>query len=182
MSAGPELRTERLLLRRWRTSDLEPCAAMNADPRVMENFPAALSRRESDAFIERMEACFEDCGYGLWALELPGEASFIGCVGLLAVGNELPFAPAVEVGWRLAPAHWGTGLAAEAASAAIAFAFDRLRLRELVAYTAERNVRSRRLMDRLGMSHDPAEDFAHPGLPVGHPLAPHVLYRLGSSP
>jgi RimJ/RimL family protein N-acetyltransferase len=181
VGAGPELRTERVLLRRWRASDLEPCAAMNADPRVMENFPAPLSRRESAVFIGRMEGCFEDCGYGLWAVELPGEAPFIGCVGLLPVGKDLPFAPAVEVGWRLARAHWGTGLAGEAASAAIAFAFDRLRLRELVAYTAERNERSRRLMDRLGMRHDPAADFAHPGLPLGHPLAPHVLYRLESS-
>jgi RimJ/RimL family protein N-acetyltransferase len=128
-----------------------------------------------------MEGCFEDRGYGLWAVELPGTAPFVGCVGLLAVGEELPFAPAVEVGWRLARPDWGQGLACEAASAAIAFAFDRLRLSELVAYTAERNERSRRLMDRLGMRHDPAENFVHPGLPSGDPLAPHVLYRLESS-
>jgi RimJ/RimL family protein N-acetyltransferase len=181
VGTGPELRTERVLLRRWRASDLEPCAALNADPRVMENFPAPLSRRESAAFIERMEGCFEDCGYGLWAVELPGEAPFIGCVGLLAVGSDLPFAPAVEVGWRLARAHWGAGLAGEAASAAIAFAFDRLQLSELVAYTAERNERSRRLMDRLGMRHDPAEDFLHPSIAADDPLAQHVLYRLEAS-
>jgi RimJ/RimL family protein N-acetyltransferase len=181
VGAEPELRTERLLLRRWRASDLDPCAAMNADPRVMEHFPALLSRRESAAFIERIEASFEDRGHGLWALELPGEAPFLGCVGLLAVGEELPFAPAVEIGWRLVRAHWGMGLAGEAASAAIAFAFDRLCLSELVAYTAERNERSRRLMDRLGMRHEPAENFVHPGLPLGDPLAPHVLYRLESS-
>jgi RimJ/RimL family protein N-acetyltransferase len=181
MGAGPELHTERMLLRRWQASDLEPCAAMNADPRVMEHFPAPLCRRESAAFIERMEGCFEDCGYGLWVVELPDEAPFAGCVGLLPVGNDLPFAPAVEIGWRLARPHWGMGVAGEAASAAIAFAFDRLRLRELVAYTAERNERSRRLMDRLGMRHDPAENFVHPGLPLGHALAPHVLYRLESS-
>jgi RimJ/RimL family protein N-acetyltransferase len=180
VDAGPELRTERLLLRRWRAGDLEACAAMNADPRVMEYFPAPLSRRQSAEFIERMEGSFEDCGYGLWAVELPGEVPFVGCVGLLAVGEELPFAPAVQVGWRLVRAHWGRGLGGEAASAAAAFGVDRLGLRELVAYTAERNERSRRLMERLGMRHDAAEDFAHPGLPVGHPLAPHVLYRLGS--
>jgi RimJ/RimL family protein N-acetyltransferase len=181
VGGGPELFTQRALLRRWQAGDLEPCAAMNADPLVMEHFPALLSRRDSAAFIARMERSFEDCGYGLWAVELPGEAPFVGCVGLLPVGEDLPFAPAVEVGWRLARSHWGRGLAAEAASAAIAFAFDRLRLRELVAYTAERNERSRRLMQRLGMRRDPAADFAHPELPVGHPLAPHVLYRLGSS-
>jgi RimJ/RimL family protein N-acetyltransferase len=180
VGAGPELRTERALLRRWQARDLDPCAAMNADPRVMEHFPAPLCGRETAYFIERMESSFEDRGYGLWALELPGEAPFIGCAGLLAVGNELPFAPAVELGWRLARAHWGMGLAREAASAAIAFAFDHLGLRELVAYTAERNERSRRLMDRLEMHHDPAENFLHPGLPSAHPLAPHVLYRLES--
>jgi RimJ/RimL family protein N-acetyltransferase len=170
-----------MLLRRWQTSDLEPCAAMNADPLVMEHFPAPLSRRESAAFIERIEGCFDDCGYGLWVVELPGEAPFAGCVGLLPVGNDLPFAPAVEIGWRLARGHWGMGVAAEAASAVIAFAFERLRLRELVAYTAERNERSRRLMEQLGMHHDPAENFVHPGLPSGHALAPHVLYRLKPS-
>jgi RimJ/RimL family protein N-acetyltransferase len=181
MGVGGELRTERLLLRRWQPSDLDPCAAMNADPRVMEHFPALLSRRESAAFIERMKASFADRGYGLWAVEVPGKAPFVGCVGLLAVEEELPFAPAVEIGWRLAWPHWGMGLAGEAASAAIAFAFDRLRLSELVAYTAERNERSRRLMDRLRMRHDPAANFVHPGLPPGDPLAPHVLYRLESS-
>jgi RimJ/RimL family protein N-acetyltransferase len=180
VGAGPELRTERLLLRRWRAGDLERCAAMNADPCVMEYFPAPLSRLQTAEFIERMEGSFEDWGYGLWAVELPGEVPFVGCVGLLPVGEELPFAPAVELGWRLVRAHWGRGLAGEAASAATAFAVDRLGLRELVAYTAERNERSRRLMERLGMRHDRAEDFAHPGLPVGHPLAAHVLYRLGS--
>jgi RimJ/RimL family protein N-acetyltransferase len=155
---------------------------MNADPEVMEHFPGPMSKAESAAFVERMEWCFEDRGYGLWALELPGSAPFIGCVGLLEVGSELPFAPAVELGWRLARAHWGRGLAAEAARAAVAFAFDDLRLTGLVAYTAERNLRSRRLMERLGMHHDPAEDFRHPRLSAGDPLAPHVLYRLGERP
>jgi RimJ/RimL family protein N-acetyltransferase len=130
------------------------------------------------AFVERMELSFDDSGYGLWAVELQGGPQFIGCVGLLAVADGLPFAPAVELGWRLAREQWGRGLAGEAAGAAIAFAFEELRLPGLVAYTAERNRRSRRLMERLGMGHDPAEDFEHPALPAGHPLAPHVLYRL----
>jgi RimJ/RimL family protein N-acetyltransferase len=155
---------------------------MNADPEVMEHFPAPLSTWETAAFIGHMELSFEERGYGLWAVEVPGGAALIGCVGLLDVESDVPFAPAVEVGWRLARAHWGKGLAGEAASAAIAFAFDELRLSELVAYTAERNGRSRRLMERLGMSRDPAEDFAHPRLPAGHPLASHVVYRLGERP
>jgi RimJ/RimL family protein N-acetyltransferase len=182
VSPGPELRTRRTLLRRWRGGDLEPCAAMNADPEVMEHFPAPLSTWETAAFIERMELSFEERGYGLWAVEVPGGAALIGCVGLLAVERDLPFAPAVEVGWRLARAHWRKGLAGEAASAAIAFAFDELRLSELVAYTAARNGRSRRLMERLDMRRDPAEDFAHPRLPASHPLATHVVYRLGERP
>jgi RimJ/RimL family protein N-acetyltransferase len=174
------LRTRRLLLRRWCPEDLEPCAAMNADPQVMEHFPAPLSRAETAAFIKSMEYCFDENGYGLWAVAMQGEGSFVGCVGLLPVESELPFAPAVEVGWRIGRPYWGKGLAGEAASAAIDFAFTELRVAEVVAYTAEHNRRSRRLMERLGMRRDPSGDFDHPRLPAGHALAPHVLYRLGS--
>jgi len=150
---------------------------MSADPLVMEHFPAVLSVAESDAFVERMEACFEANGFGLWAVEIPGEAPFVGCVGLLPVDIEAHFTPAIEIGWRLAPAFWGRGIATEAATAAISFGFDEMRLRSIVAFTAARNLPSRRVMARLGMLRDPAEDFRHPGLPAGHALAPHVLYR-----
>jgi RimJ/RimL family protein N-acetyltransferase len=151
---------------------------MNADPEVMAYFPAPLSRQESAAFIARMQASLTERGYGLWAVEMPGEASFIGCVGLLEVPDAMAFAPAVEVGWRLARPWWGRGLAREAAEAALARAFGGLALPALVAYTSEGNRRSRRLMARLGMRRDPAEDFAHPGLPASDPLAAHVLYRI----
>jgi RimJ/RimL family protein N-acetyltransferase len=180
----PQLRTERLLLRRWRTADLEPFAAMNADAAVMEHFPAPLSGEQSAALVDRIERCFEERGYGLWAVELRADrargadGAFAGFVGLDPVGVELPFAPAVELGWRLAQPFWGRGIATEAASAAMAFAFDDLALAGLVSYTALDNVRSRRVMERLGMRRDPAEDFLHPGIAPGHPLAPHVLYRL----
>jgi RimJ/RimL family protein N-acetyltransferase len=177
------MRTERLLLRRWRASDLEPFAAMNADPAVMEYFPATLSREQSTAMIEWMESSFEERGYGLWAVELSGQSppALAGFVGLNHVKGELPFAPAVELGWRLAERFWGQGIACEAAAASIAFAFERLALGELVAYTAAVNGRSRRLMERLGMTNDPAEDFMHPDLPAESSLAPHVLYRLGAA-
>ncbi len=178
MEAGPQLASERLLLRRWRAADLEPLAAINADPAVMVHFPATLSHTESKALIERIEAGFEANGYGLWAVERMGEGSLIGFVGLLPVDSELPFAPAVELGWRLARSHWGNGYASEAASVTVGFAFHALQLAELVSYTAARNTRSRRVMERLGMTHDPAEDFLHPKLAPGHPLAPHVLCRL----
>jgi RimJ/RimL family protein N-acetyltransferase len=181
----PQLRTGRLLLRRWRATDLEPFAAMNADPAVMEHFPAALSVRQSAAAVARIERCFQERGYGLWAVEVRGrgaediETSFAGFVGLEPVADErLAFAPAVELGWRLAQPLWGRGIATEAASAAMAFAFDELTLTELVSYTAVSNVRSQRVMRRLGMRRDPAEDFLHPGIPAGDPLAPHVLYRI----
>lgn len=178
MGAGPELRSERLLLRRWRGEDLEPFAELNADPLVMEHFPATLSREESLAYIERQEASFDAHGYGFWAVEVVGEGLFAGFVGLQSVEDEMPFAPALELGWRLARPCWGRGYATEAAVAATRFAFSDLGLSELLSYTAEGNLRSRRVMERLGMRRDPSEDFSHPKLEPGHPLSEHVLYRL----
>jgi RimJ/RimL family protein N-acetyltransferase len=178
MLAQPQLRTERLLLRRWRASDAEPFAAINAEPDVMEFYPATLSRARSDALIARFEACFSERGYGLWAVEIVGERPLAGYVGLFPVEIDVSFAPAVELGWRLARDCWGRGIATEAALASIAFAFQRLSLPGLVAYTAAVNARSRRLMERLGMKCDPAADFRHPGREVTAALAAHVLYRL----
>jgi RimJ/RimL family protein N-acetyltransferase len=177
LSQGPELRTARLLLRRWRAADLPPFAAMNADARVMEFFPATLSPGESEAVIAVIDSSFEQRGYGLWAVEVPGETSFAGFIGLAPVDARMRFAPAVEVGWRLAREHWGHGFATEGARAAMSFAFEELGLPSLVAFTASGNARSRRVMQRLGMVHDPAEDFHHPRLTSGHPLSSHVLYR-----
>jgi RimJ/RimL family protein N-acetyltransferase len=150
---------------------------MSADPLVMEHFPSLLSAAESGAFVDRMEACFEQRGYGLWAVELRGEGAFVGCVGLLPVEIDAHFTPAIEVGWRLARDFWGRGIATEAATAAISFGFHELALPKIVAFTAARNLPSRRVMARLGMLRDPAEDFLHPELQPSDPLAPHVLYR-----
>jgi RimJ/RimL family protein N-acetyltransferase len=177
---GPELKTQRLLLRGWRAEDLEPCAAMNEHPAVAEFQARPYSRVRSAAFIAAMEASFDERGYGLWVLELHGAAGFVGCAGLLEVRDELPFAPAVELGWRLARPWWGRGLATEAASAALRYAFGDLALREVVAYTARLNVRSRHVMERLAMRHDAAEDFLHPSLHPSDALAPHVVYRLSA--
>ena len=174
---GPELRTERLKLRRWREQDREPFAAINRDPRVMEHFPSLHTPEQSAELIERIERCFELRGYGLWAVEDPA-GDFAGFVGLWPVPDAMPFAPGVEVGWRLAADRWGSGIATEAARAAIAFAFGALALGEVVSYTAARNLRSQRVMQRLGMSSDDAEDFAHPQIEPGHALSQHVLYRL----
>lgn len=178
MSDIPVLRGERLLLRGWRASDLEPFARLNADPRVMEHFPAPLARAESDAVAGRIGAHFERHGFGLWALEVPGVTEFAGFVGLSVPGFEAAFTPCVEVGWRLAAEHWGRGYAGEGAALALDFAFDRQGLAEVVSFTVVANQRSRRVMERLGMRRDPAEDFDHPLLPPGDPLRRHVLYRI----
>jgi ribosomal-protein-alanine N-acetyltransferase len=155
---------------------------MSADPEVMEFYPAPLAAAESvatrsAAHVERIEAGFAERGFGLWAVELPGEAGFIGFIGLQPVDAQLPFVPAVEVGWRLARPFWGRGLATEGAAASMRFAFEELELPSLVAYTAAVNLRSRRVMERLQMSRDPREDFAHPSIADGHRLREHVVYR-----
>jgi RimJ/RimL family protein N-acetyltransferase len=173
-----ELRTERLLLRRWRPSDRQPFAEMNADPRVMEFFPKLLSREESDARVERVEEHFERHGYGLWAVEVPEVAPFIGFIGLSIPQWQAHFTPCIEVGWRLAAAFWNCGYATEGARAALDFGFQRLGAAEIVSFTVPANVRSRRVMEKLGMIHSPHEDFDHPLVPEGHPLRRHVLYRI----
>jgi RimJ/RimL family protein N-acetyltransferase len=178
MRAAPELRTDRLVLRRWRDEDREPFAALNADPVVMEFFPGRLSRQKSDDFVDRIEAGFEERGYGLWAVEVPEVAPFIGFVGLNPATFDAPFTPALEVGWRLQRSGWGQGYATEGGRAALAFAFDELGVDEVVSFTTVRNQRSRRVMERLGLRHDSDGDFEHPELPEHHPIRPHVLYRI----
>jgi RimJ/RimL family protein N-acetyltransferase len=154
---------------------------MNADPAVMEHFPATLTRRQSDELVERIEAGFEAHGFGLWALELRGSGELIGFTGLSVPAFEAHFTPAVEVGWRLARSAWGNGYATEAGTAALAFGFDEAGLDEIVSFATVDNRRSRRAMERIGMSRDPKDDFDHPGLPEGHPLRRHVLYRASAA-
>jgi len=178
MSNAQKLTTPRLILRQWREDDLAPFAAMNGDPRVMEHFPSLLSREKSDDLARRLAERIDERGWGLWAVEVKDGAPFIGFVGLAKVLWSAHFTPCVEIGWRLAFEHWHKGYATEAARAAIDFAFDSLMLDELVSFTVPANLRSRAVMERLGMTHDPREDFDHPELPVGHPIRRHVLYRL----
>lgn len=174
---GPTLRTERLVLRRWRDEDRAPFAEMNADLRVMRHFPSTQDRASSDAMADRIEAAFDDLGYGLWAVEVPGVAPFAGFVGLAVPRFEAHFTPAVEVGWRLAAWSWGRGYAPEAARAVLAFGFEDVGLDEVVSMTTERNLPSRRVMEKLGMTRDPADDFDHPSFPDWDGRR-HVLYRL----
>jgi ribosomal-protein-alanine N-acetyltransferase len=173
-----EIRTARLRVRAWREDDFDAYAAMNADPRVMEFFPGVLSRDESRLRFARGNALMAEHGIGMWPVEVIGGAAFIGMVGLAKPDFDAPFMPAVEIGWRLAAEHWGQGYATEAARAVLAFGFDRLALPEIVSFTTVGNVRSRRVMEKLGMRRSAGDDFLHPRLPEAHRLRPHVLYRL----
>jgi len=175
------LTTARLLLRRWREADRLPFQRLNADPRVMEFLPGLLAPEASDAMVVRMEQHFERHGVGLFAAELLADRSFLGFIGLSTPAFDAPFMPAVEIGWRLAAEFWNRGLATEGAQAVLRYAFETLELPRVVSFTVPHNLRSRRVMEKLGMTHDPADDFDHPRFAPGHPLCRHVLYRLNRS-
>lgn len=173
--------TERLLLRRWQQSDRELFARLNADARVMEFMPGILSEQESNLVADRIEAHFQQHGFGLYAAELRCNGSFIGFVGLSVPSFQAAFTPCVEIGWRLAADYWGQGLATEGAREVVCYGFEILDLPELVSFTVPANTRSIRVMTKLGMTNDPKDDFDHPRLPAGHGLRRHVLYRLSRS-
>ncbi|MFZ4100260.1 MAG: GNAT family N-acetyltransferase [Chlamydiia bacterium] len=178
------LTTERLILRPWKEADLEPFAELNADPRVMEYFPSVLSREESIQMAHRMQSKIEERGWGWWAVSAPGVAEFIGFIGLNNVDKAtLPahFTPAIEIGWRLAFEHWGKGYATEGAKAALKYGFETLKLNEIVSFTAMQNMRSRHIMEKIGMHYDPKDDFDYPKLSDDHRLKRLVLYRLEQS-
>lgn len=171
------LETTRLMLRGWQDADREPFFRMNSDPRVMRHFPARLTRPESDALVDRIVAELDRSGFGLYAAQLRS-GEFIGFIGLSVPDFQAPFMPAVEIGWRLAPRYWNLGLATEGARAVLRHAFGPLGLNQLVSMTVPNNLASRRVMEKIGMTHDPADDFDYPRLPAGHPLKRHVLYRI----
>ena len=175
----PRLTTARLLLREWREDDRGPFAELNADPRVAEFLSGTRDRVASDAFVDRIITRWASDGHGLWAVERHDDGAFLGFVGLAAPSFEAAFTPCVEVGWRLTPAAWGHGYATEGARAALRFGFEDVGLEEIVSFTVPDNARSRAVMERLGMTRDPADDFDHPSFAEGHRLRGHVLYRLG---
>ena len=177
MGVSPR-RTDRLVLRGFTDRDREPFAAMNADPEVMAHFQAPYDRARSDRFVDRIQLLWQERGWGLWALERADTGEFIGFTGLAPAEFEAPFTPAVEVGWRLARAHWGLGFASEAAREALRAGFTEAGADEIVSFTAVGNTRSTAVMERIGMVRDPSGDFDHPSVPDGHPLRAHVLYRL----
>lgn len=175
------IKTERLILRPWRDEDLELFAQLNADPRVMEYFPSVKSYQETAEEFRRIKEGFETFGWGFWAASLIEGGQFIGFIGLKNVGFKANFTPAVEIGWRLAYEYWGKGYAVEGARAALKYGFENLGLNEIVSFTVVNNMRSRRVMEKIGMYHDAESDFDHPRLAEGHPLRRHVLYRIKAS-
>lgn len=175
------IETERLYLRQWQASDFAPFAEMNANPKVMEYFPKLLTTSVSNTIAKKCQTLIEDNGWGFWAVSRKGCSNksddFIGMVGLNNAHADMPFSPAVEIGWRLHSDYWGQGYATEAAQAALRYAFDVLELSEVVAFTAVINKRSQKLMERLGMT-DKQDNFYHPMLDAKHPLAEHVLHKI----
>lgn len=180
----PDLATKRLLVRQWRDDDLDAFAAMSVDPDVMAHFPTLYTRAEAAALIARQQAFIAERGYGFWAVEEKGGAPFVGFCGIKDVLFDVPWAPAVEVGWRFAREHWGKGYATESARAAVEFGFRELDLAEIVAFLLPMNQRSAAVCKRLGMVRDPSRDFEHPVITegtisvAGFPQRPHVLYSL----
>jgi ribosomal-protein-alanine N-acetyltransferase len=177
-AVGPELETERLRLRHWRDRERHAFVAMNADPEVMRYFPSTLERAVSEAWFDRLNATLDEEGFGLWAVARREDDAWLGMAGLAAPTFFAAFTPCVEVGWRFPVSSWGHGYATEAARAAVGFGFTSVGLEEILSWTTVDNQRSRAVMERLGMTHDPTDDFEHPRLPVGHPMRRHVLYRL----
>jgi RimJ/RimL family protein N-acetyltransferase len=174
------INTERLILRSWKESDFQPWANLNADPRVREFFPSILTRAQSDAEIRHIQSAFERDGFTMFAAELIATGEFIGFIGMVTMTFAIPglAQPAVEIGWRLAHEHWGNGLATEGARGVLRYGFETVKLKEIVAITVPANLRSRHVMEKIGMKHIPELDFDHPRIPEGHPLRKHVLYAL----
>lgn len=182
MAASPQsLVTQRLILRPWREGDRSSFRALNGDPEVMRHFPQPLSAARSDAIMDAWQAHIEKHGWGFWAVERTLDGAFIGAVGIAHATFPAPFTPAVEIGWRLARPYWRKGYTLEAARRALQFGFEQLRLGEIVAFTLPANLPSWRVMERLGMSRNPMDDFEHPSVELGHPMRQHVLYRLPRS-
>lgn len=175
------LTTDRLILRQWSAGDRAPFAELNADPEVMRFFDKVRTRAESDATVDRLEAHINENGFGFWAAELQETREFIGFIGIEHTPPDLPFSPAVEIGWRIDKRFWGNGLAPEGARACLAYAFSKLQLDEVVSFTAAVNVPSMRVMEKIGMIRDRTADFEHPAIPVGHPIRPHVFYRISGN-
>lgn len=175
------IKTDRLVLRPWRHSDLESLVALYADPKVMEFTLGVKDREESERDFIAISQHMEKHGFGFWAVFLINTGTFIGLIGLENVGFEAPFVPAVEIGWRLAYPYWGRGYATEGGLASLKYGFEVIQLEEIVAFTQVHNDRSRAVMERIGMCYNPLDDFDDIECPEKHPLRRNVLYRISKS-
>ena len=178
------LETQRLLLRTWCDTDLEPMTTINQDPKVMHYFPAPGNQQQTQDHLERIDHHQNTYGYSLYAAELKSSVEMIGFVGFIhrtADDFDAPFIPATEIGWRLATTHWNQGYATEAAQALCHYGFNQLGLPEIVSFTTLHNLPSRRVMEKIGLHHFPQDDFDHPAMEKSHPLCRQVLYRLTRS-
>lgn len=176
-----EIKTKRLLLRQWKESDLDPFAQLNADPCVMEFFPSVKTFEESSKEYEAILEHFKKHGYGWWAVSAINHSDFIGFIGLRYIDFPAAFTPAIEIAWRLSHKYWGKGYATEGANASLQYGFEILNFPEIISFTSIINIRSQAVMKRIGMHHDPKDDFDHPKLPKEDRLSRHVLYRLKAS-
>jgi RimJ/RimL family protein N-acetyltransferase len=181
MSVAIQLETPRLLLRQWKSSDVDLLAKISSDPVVMEHFVSMPTHEQIVAMVARINECFETKGYGLFAVEIKDSGEFIGFVGLWDYKFESKFTPCIEVGWRLAKEHWGKGYAPEAARRVLQFGFEEVKLAEIFSWTSKFNTNSIRVMEKIGLRRDIDNDFDHPSVPEGHRLRPHVFYRLKAS-
>lgn len=172
------IETDRLILRTWKDKDIKPYFLINQDPKVIEFLGGALTMEQVQDFIKAQNIQYQERNYALWAAELKESGEMIGFIGLHYVDWEAHFTPAIEIGWRLGSQYWGNGYATEGAKACLSYGFNKIGLREIIAITVPANVRSRRVMEKLGLKRDMGDDFVHPELPHDHHLSQHVLYRL----
>lgn len=176
-----QLETERLILRHWQESDFKPFCEITSDPEVRRYYPSTLNVDETRALIARINTHFDREGFGLFAVVLKSTGEFIGYTGLQKPTIQARFMPCVEIGWQIARKHWGNGYAPEAATKCLEDGFMRIGLDEIVSFTTVSNDKSIRVMEKLGMTRNPKDDYSHPLLPEGHPLKPHVLFRLSKA-
>lgn len=172
------IETDRLILRTWSNEDAVEYYCINQDPKVIEFLKGSLTMSEVTDFISSMNKQFDELGYTLWAAEEKTKSQFIGFIGLNFIKWEAPFGQAVEVGWRLGSEYWKKGYATEGAKACLKYGFNQCDLKEIVSFTVPANIRSFRVMEKIGMIRDLEGDFAHPNLPLEHKLSKHILYRI----
>jgi RimJ/RimL family protein N-acetyltransferase len=172
------IKTSRLILRPWQEKDRKPYFEINQDTKVLEFLPGPLTQHQVNDFMDHQNQQLSERHFMLWAAELQETGKLIGFIGLNFFDQPAHFSPAVEIGWRLGSQYWGFGYATEGALVSLEYGLNKLGLKEIVSFTVPDNLRSRKVMERIGMTQDMEGSFAHPKLPLDHRLSQHVLYRI----